>query len=560
MPPGFARRFRPWLPIWALAASCVVGLLLACAIERLASARASPARRLWAALAWACGWTGLTGVWWLRAFYTATGALLGIHPWPRAGVPALAAGWIFWALLLSAALPPFRRWSTAQDIPAAPGRPAPPPPLRAAADSWRAPAPPRRSPAAQARDGTIIGIAAGRRAVALLDAELRAHTLVLGATGAGKTNALLLLLAPAIARGDPVVCIDGKGSAELLRLVRAACARADRDLRAFTFAGGDHYNPLRHGDPTHRRDLLSAAQQWNNAYFQAVAENYLGVAAEALEAAGEPTTLRRLAALIQPDLRALEGMIRRVGDREVFERLMVRVDQTDQSARSGIIGLAHRLGRLSDSRIGPWLEPAGPGARELDLLETATTPGGPVAHFSLDTLGYPATAAPLAAMVLQDLQFVASELMARGSTAAVHVFIDEFAPFDVQQLLGLLGRAREAGIRCVLATQDLADLERTGGRTAVDQVLANTGVKLTLRCDVRTTAERIADTVGTRPQWRTTHRTEGARTTAEGSARIEETPLLQPGVLMQLGPGEAVVIKKHPRLSLDHVRLFKAEA
>lgn|GEM_PF-4046426 len=553
MQPGFTRRFRPWLPIYALAVSCVAGLLLAHAVDRYAASRGrpGPAHRLWAALAWTFGWTGLTGLWWLANFYNAVGYLVGTNPWPRAGGFALLAGWGFWALLLSAALPGFRRWAEAQDAPDAPGRLAPPPPFRESAGL-------RRPPPPDPSDGTVVGIAAGDRAVVLLHAESRTHVLILGATGAGKTNALLLLAGAAIARGDPVVVVDGKGSAELLRHVRAACARAGRDLRAFTFAGGDHWNPLKHGDPTRRRDLLSATQDWNHPYYQAVAENYLGVAAQALEAAGEPTTLGGMVRLMHPDLKALEGVIRRVRDPELGKRLFARIDKTDESVRSGIIGLASRLGRLTDSRVGPWLEPAPPGASEVDLLETATTPGGPVAHFALDTLGYPATAAPLAAMVLQDLQYVASELMARGNTAPVHVFIDEFAPFDAQQLLGLLGRAREAGVGCVLATQDLADVERTGGRTAVDQVLANTGVKLTLRCDVRTTAERIAATAGTRPAWRTTHRVGGAASTAEGTARAEEVPLLQPGVLMQLGPGEAILIKKHPRVSLEHVRLRRA--
>lgn len=474
-------------------------------------------------------------------FYAALGHIVGLGPWPLAGWWALPAGWVFWALLLAGALPAYRRWAAALGGAATPGRPTPPP---------RPDSTPGEGP------GTPLGTAAGGREVRLPVAELGTHALILGATGSGKTNALLLLAESAIARGEPVVVVDGKGSAELLRQVRAAAGRAGRGCAAFTFAGEAHWNPLKHGDPTRRRDLLSAAQDWNQPYYQAIAETYLGVAAQALEAVGEPTTLGSITRLITPDLRALEGVIRRIPDADLARRLFARVDRADESARSGIIGLASRLSRLVDSRIGPWLEPPGPGGTEIDLLATATNPGGPVVHFSLDTLGYPATAAPLAAMLLQDLQYVASELMTRGNTAPVSVLIDEFAPFDTRQLLGLLGRAREAGMGCVLATQDLADLERSGGRTAVDQVLANTGVKLALRCDVRETAERLAATLGTRPAWRTTQRTgPGA---SGGTARAEEVPLLQPSVLLQLRPGEAVLIRKHPEPSLEHLRLHLA--
>ena len=547
MPGSFARRFSKWAPVSAVLISGVVGWFLALAIDWLAPhGRPNPRERLGAALAWGLAWTALTGFWWLRAFYDAANWMIGDHLWPRGGKVALVAGWVFWALLLSAVVPALRRLAESQQPPAAPGRLAAPPK-----------APPTPAPA---RPGaTAIGVAAGGKVVHFTDEQARLHVLVVGATGSGKTNLLELLLGSAIGSGDPVIFVDGKGSADLLHHVRGVCRRARREVRVFSFAGEDHWNPLKHGDHTHQRDLISAAQRWDNAYFQAVAEDYLGLAAQALAACGQPVTLRAVVRLLTPDLQGLRNLVRTITDQELNERLYQGCDKPDESVRSGIIGLTHRLARLTDSQIGPWLEPAPPGAGEVDLIESATTRGGPVACFSIDALGYPATATPLAAMVLQNLQQVASVLMAQGNTRPVTVFIDEFSPFDVQQVLGLLSRGREAGLRCVLATQDLSDLERSGGRTAVDQVLANTGTKVSLRIDVRETAERLAATVGTRPAWRATHRTAGGLRFQEGTERLEEVPVLQPSVLMQLGVGEAVLIQKHPEVSVQQVRLYRAE-
>jgi len=542
------RRISKLLPYYALIASGVVGWPVALVIDRLARwrGRPSPRERLWAALAWGLAFTAITGCWWLRAFYEAVQWLLGWPVWPREGAFALVAGWVFWSLLLSALVPSARRLREAQQPPEAPGRLAPPPKAP--------PIPPPARPGA-----TAIGVAAGGKVVYCTDEQGRLHTLVLGATGAGKTNLLELLLGSAISSGDPVIVIDGKGSTGLLRRVRGLCDSAGREVRVFSFAGEDYWNPLKHGDHTHLRDLLSAIQEWNNPFFQAVGDTFLGVATYALVACGVPATLRTIMRLLSPDLVALRDLIQRIPDPELSQRLYAVCHNPDDNAKSGIAGLALRLGRLTDSQIGPWLEPAPAGARELDLIESVTAPHGPVAHFSIDALGYPATAKPLAAMVLQNLQQVAAVLMAAGNTRPISVFIDEFAPFDVQQLLGLLGRGREAGLRCVLVTQDLSDLERTGGRTAVDQVLANTGTKISLRVDVRETAERIAETVGTRPTWRATHRTTGGLRYDEGTTRLEEVGALQPSVLMQLGVGEAVLIQKHPVVSVQYVRLYLAE-
>lgn len=541
------RHRAQWLLLAGIGLSGAIGLGGAWLIDRLAAPRGpTPRRRMVAALIWGAGWTASTRGRWVAAYYQAVGALVHLDRWPPAGALALIAGWMFWALLLSAAMPATRRWRDAERARQSPGR-LPPPPTTL----------PAQPPHLEA-GGTCLGLAAGALPVVLTDEQAQTHTLAIGATGSGKTNAIAWLMGDAVARGHAVVFIDGKGSPDLLRHAQEVCRQAGRDCRPFTFAGGAHWNPLRHGDHTHQRDLLSAAQEWSHPYFQAVAERYLGVVTQVLAATGTPASLQGVTQLLGPNTKPLQMLIRRVPDADLAERLFDIVERPDEGTRSGVAGLAHRLGRLSEAQIGPWLEPARHGAPEIDLVETATTAGGPVAYFSIDALAYPTTGRLLAAMVLQDLQHVASLLLAQGNRRPVHVFIDEFSPFDVQQLLALLNRGREAGICCVLATQDLADLERTGGRTAVDQVLANTGTKLCLRVDVRQTAERLAATVGTRPSWRATQRMVGDLPTGEGTARVEEVPVLEPSVLMQLRRGEAVLMRKHPNLSVQQVRLYRA--
>ncbi len=542
--------------------------------EVLRQGLAAPRPRVLAGAAWAAAWTACTGLWWLRAFYRAAEALVGLQPWPRLGLLALLAGWTFWAAVLAAALPARRAWIERRQaaLARAPGRLAGPPPA-AFLD-------PVRATVGVPADGTLLGIAAAstrpgglgpaprarsRRVpvgeavpVVLTDGQANLHVLLLGATGSGKTNALLLVVGSAIARGHPIVVLDGKGSPDLRRRVQSLAAAAGREYRTFTLRGPTHWDPCRHADPTHLRDLIASIFAWDQPYFAAVALRFLGLAAQGLAAAGERPTLRAVADLANPDLVALRALLQRIGDREAQARLAAPLARLDESTRSGIAGLGHRLGRLTETEVGSWLEPGPDARRDLDLLEAGGTPGGPVALLSLDSLAYRELAADVGALAMQELHHVASVLMERGNARPVYVAIDEFSAFRAEQVLALLNRGREAGLRCVLATQDLADLERTGGRAAVDQILANTATKLCLRLDLRESAERVAATLGTRAAWQAAHRTEAGVATGQATAQVREQPWLEPSVLLQQAPGEGTLICKAPEISVRRLRLYRA--
>ena len=74
----------------------------------------------------------------------------------------------------------------------------------------------------------LHGVEMKERSVYLPLADRNGHTLVLGTTRVGKTRALELMAAQDIRRGDPVVVIDPKGDADLLRTVYDVCRESGR--------------------------------------------------------------------------------------------------------------------------------------------------------------------------------------------------------------------------------------------------------------------------------------------------------------------------------------------
>lgn len=454
------------------------------------------------------------------------GLIMLVHgAWPGDGMMTLGRGWVEGALCTAGIAPFYRRWV------------APP---------WerRDPLP---APVVDDR-GVRLGTDDKGKTAVLTDAEVQTHALVLGATGTGKTNALQLIMASVLRRGQPLVVIDGKGSPHLAEgMERVACA-SGRVLSIFSFHGGCRYDPLRHGGRTELRDKLIGIETWTEPHYRRAAERYLGVVLDVLADLGERPTLPRLADLLLPP--NLEALGRRL-PKTVADTLYAYIDSLDRSSLSAITGLANRIGTLVASEAGPLLGEGG-----IDLLE-AIRSGQPVL-FQLDSLRLPGLTAQFGALVLQDLRAIAGELLQEPNKDGVYLVIDEFNVFQGAQVLALLNRGREAGFHCIIATQDLADVEAAGGDVLVDQVLANTNIKLLLRQDVDRSALRVAASVGRYSTWRVSHRARDGVPTGDATFSMADEYVVSPDALKRLAPYEAFLVKKAPLLSVQHVRLDRA--
>ena len=116
-------------------------------------------------------------------------------------------------------------------------------------------------------------------------------------------------------------------------------------------------------------------------------------------------------------------------------------------------------------------------------------------------------------------------------------------------MIALLARGREAGVSVLLATQELADLDRAG-RGLRDQVLGNTALKIAHRQDVPESAATVAQLAGTMRCGSETRQIAGAACSAviggnvAASARQVERLHVEPERSDAAAPGEAIVILK----------------
>jgi type IV secretory pathway TraG/TraD family ATPase VirD4 len=413
----------------------------------------------------------------------------------------------------------------------------------------------RRTPEA-ARVGRAGSLILGRdragQPVTLSDDQLAAHALVVGAAGSGKSTTMLTILSDHIARGRPVVALDLKGSPAFARQLGRAAALAGRELRVWTPDGPSHWNPLAHGNATALKDMLISTERFSEPHYQRAAERYLQTAFTVLQAAhpGRPAQIHEVVAVMEPQ--RLAARLRDVPP-PLAARVADYLGGLTRDQESAVWGLGTRLALLSESSAGRYLAPGdGP---TVDLA--AALEGGDVVLLSLNSSVYGKLAAQLGALAIQDLTSAAGHRLRAGTGEPVPatLAIDEFSALGADNVIALLARGREAGVPLVLATQELADLERAGPGFR-DQVMGIVGVTIAHRQDVHSSATMISQLAGTEWAWRETETVRGlfARPgLSRGTRRMEEQPVVHPNEIKTLRVGEMMMIAKLPSTRIDRV-------
>lgn len=404
--------------------------------------------------------------------------------------------------------------------------------------------------------------------VVISDAELSGHCFVVGGSGAGKTQTMLVGLRDVIRRGHGVVFIDCKGGPDVPDQIAEWAARYGREFFHWTIQdprmeyqgpadnGPAFYDPISRGDASRRKDLLIGAMRWDVEYYKSVISNYLQTLfmVKDLVPAPEGTdTFSDVADLLSPAvlLRRARNIV--AMNHPELAATLTRLNEMEDTERSGIRNMYSRLHTITSSTAGSWLRTDPEGRRDIDLRRVADE--GQVVVFSLDTSNYEETATLIAGLIVQDLKTLSSELRNDPAPAPLHVYVDEFSAVDTTNILGLLNKARDAKMPCTLATQALADLARREP-TFTDQVLGIVSCFIIHRANAEADARIYAGLSGVvRKLVSRTNIQESSgllgvmgAASSSGSGFIEEREdyAVPVGAFQELKRGQAIYIAKSP--------------
>ena len=357
-----------------------------------------------------------------------------------------------------------------------------------------------------------------------------AHTLVVGATGSGKTVTQTLLALSAIELGAGAIVVDPKGDRAMRVALEGAAHAARRRFIEWSPNGPTVYNPYAFGSETEIADKVLAGERFTEPHYQRQAQRYLGHVVRALRAAELDVCLRAVVDCLAPA--RLEELAR--GLPEAYAQVTYRyLDSLTSRQQGDLAGVRDRLAILVESDVGAWLDPATTRCERFDLLSVVRSRS--VVYFDLQADRRPLLTQMLGAAIVQDLLTTIAALQAAPiPTLAV---IDEFSSIAAEQVVRLFARARSAGVSLVLGTQELSDLRLPGREGLLERVMGNLSLLIAHRQVVPDSAQLIASLAPSKGVWRTSRHGDGATT----RTRIREG-VLTPQEITALGTGYAAVI------------------
>jgi TraM recognition site of TraD and TraG/Bacterial protein of unknown function (DUF853) len=390
------------------------------------------------------------------------------------------------------------------------------------------------------------------------------HGLLVGASGSGKSNALLWCVARHIEAGFGVVVVDMKGDQLLGRRLEREAERWRHPFHRWTLDGGCRWNPLARGNRSELKDKLIGTEEFTERHYQAMYERYLVNVFRALEDRPQKRNLRTVIGLLEPAALAIE--LRELDDDQAAEEIGDYLARLTPEQARDLRGLADRLALLVEGGHGDYLMPADKQDDQIDLFKAIGT--GAVVLFSLNSSRYGETARLVGNMVVQDLKTVCGTIEDNpGSDRPALVAVDEFAALDGDQIAGLFQRARSASISLVVATQELADLRRVD-EGFDEQVVGNVEWLLAGRQNNPGSAELVAGIAGTEEVWLHTFQTEEGlgrpksrfvRESGVGTKHRGREFYVPPDDIKRLPVGRMLLVEKNPH-RVEVVDVMPADA
>jgi type IV secretory pathway TraG/TraD family ATPase VirD4 len=389
--------------------------------------------------------------------------------------------------------------------------------------------------------GLMIGFDAHAREARIPFGERAgSHTLVVGATGSGKTVTQSWIAVRAIEHGHAAIVVDPKGDLALRTAIAGVARSQGRAFLEWSPDGPTVYNPYGEGADTEIADKALAAERYTEPHYLRQAQRYLGHAVRAMRAARMTISPRTLVRYLDP--LQLEILSRKLPEEDDAREIWTYLDSLSTRQQRDLAGTRDRLAVLAESDVGKWLDPERRAATAFDLEQALRWRA--VVLFRLDADRRPLVAQMLGAAIVQDL--LATAARHQVEPIPTLIVIDEFSALLAPGIARLFARTRAAGMSLVLGTQELSDLRVGPGAGILDQVLGNIGALVAHRQVVPHSAELVAGVAGSRGTWVSSQHTRsglvGTGATASGNRTRAREYLIEPDEIKRLAPGNAAVV------------------
>lgn len=390
-------------------------------------------------------------------------------------------------------------------------------------------------------DAVFMGLESDLKLKMYLPDSIRSrHVHILGATGSGKTESVVLnFLIQDVRRKLGAIVLDAKGDTSFLTTLRERVPHSK--LKVFDLSDPDSltYDPLEAGSPLESAQRLFASLVWSEEYYKSKAFSALQRIFQIFHERHERN----------PSLLRLSSLL---GDKEQYSGFTqsdlypTKVAEQDFQELSG---LRDQIKTLTMGHLGKILSPD--GASQMRLEEAKN---GCVLYFRLQSLLSSQLVSIVGKLLINHLNFIAGMAHRAGAqsgqTALVPCYLDEFASFACPEFADLISKARSARIALHFSHQSIGDLTEVS-EGFINRITDNSATKIVLRINDPDSAEYFARSFGTKIYQKITQRitnvkrVETAEVVGEGTQREAHQFRASPDLFKTLPTGVGSVLIAH---------------
>lgn len=353
--------------------------------------------------------------------------------------------------------------------------------------------------------------------VALEDDLRTSHVQIVGATGRGKTESIIIpWMVQDVLQGKSTILIDGKGDQSILNKMRDIYDSQNMSLEELVWLdladieNSFSTNPLKYGMTQQIVDRLFSTLEFEKAYFKAVSYEAALLASRIIKAqkSEQEITFEKLYDMLT-DEDVFSGFAKTISNSNLEREAKRFLGTSYKDRQEKLSGLLSQIQPFARGELSPLLN--GKGARTFSLSElmVPSLSGNTTktAVLMLPTLLYQSSAAKLGQMFLQEIAWAVAMKEKESEKEFCSIFLDEFSAFVYEGFTGLLNKARSTKTALHLSHQSLGDLEMVSHEFA-KVINTNTNVKCVLGVNDPVTADYFAKHFGTRGSQKMTERVE----------------------------------------------------
>lgn len=366
------------------------------------------------------------------------------------------------------------------------------------------------------------------------------HVHVLGATGSGKTESVILnFLRQDVKRGLGAIVLDAKGEASFGEALRKWVP--EKRLRIFDLSSDESntYNPLEVGNPLESAQRLFSSLTWSEEYYKSKALSSLQrIFQTHFERCDRnPKLVDLLEYLENP------GFFVTTVTNSTYPKKLAERDFGELSGlRDQVRSLC--LGHLSKT-LSPESEPG---------IRIEASRNGQVLYFRLQSLISPQTVTTLGKLLINHLNYMAGTAHREEHLAKdvklTPVYLDEFASFACPEFADLISKARSVGMALHFSHQSIGDLTEVS-KGFLNRITDNSATKIVMRINDPDSADFFARSFGTNLIQKVTQKVTNATETdlaeivGEGSQREAHQFRASPDLFKTLSTGMGSVLIAH---------------